>query len=254
MAQDPETRAEWAELLKQNWEKRAASDARDFFVASHPGWDQEQHWLEQAEREAGIYFTQLEHTQAWELLEIGCGVGRLAAPLLQRVKHYTGVDIAQGMVAEARRRCSELERARFFVSDGISLPPSAMDRAYRMVLVASVFIHCPLSVIASTLESAWQALETGGVLRFNLRADSSDPTGISAPIEVQEATHRSMQEIQSKPISEQQMNLVDEHYYMGHMFRYDEVEGFLRKHTAADAEVVLYRADLAMIFASLVKP
>lgn len=39
-------------------------------------------------------------------LDFGCGVGRIAIPLATRSGHVTAVDIADNMLAEARRNCS----------------------------------------------------------------------------------------------------------------------------------------------------
>ncbi|MFT5688116.1 MAG: putative TPR repeat methyltransferase, partial [Planctomycetota bacterium] len=42
--------------------------------------------------------------RAWNVLELGSGVGRLAGPITSRVGTYTGFDISAGMVEEAIRR------------------------------------------------------------------------------------------------------------------------------------------------------
>lgn len=39
-------------------------------------------------------------------LDYGCGVGRVAIPLAQQIAHVTGVDIAPGMLAEAKRNAA----------------------------------------------------------------------------------------------------------------------------------------------------
>lgn len=41
-----------AETLKQEWEACARSPYRDFYVASHPGWDQSSAWDQQAGTDA----------------------------------------------------------------------------------------------------------------------------------------------------------------------------------------------------------
>src|SRR3954469_25879267 len=47
----------------------------------------------------------LEHVQPGErVLDVGCGLGTLAAAAAQKGATVTGVDLAAGMVAEARRR------------------------------------------------------------------------------------------------------------------------------------------------------
>src|SRR5262245_6319909 len=105
----------WSRILRGEWEARAGSARRDYFIASHVGWDDPATWEAVARRDADAIFVDLDSSflQNAAVLEIGCGVGRLAAPILDRVASYTGVDIAPSLVDEARRRCTVLPRARF---------------------------------------------------------------------------------------------------------------------------------------------
>jgi SAM-dependent methyltransferase len=81
--------------LKRQWDARARSPARDFFVASIPGWDDPEHWHAQARLDvASLLHDVPDRTAAgFDVLEIGCGVGRLAAELAPRCRTYTGVDV-----------------------------------------------------------------------------------------------------------------------------------------------------------------
>src|SRR5262245_34043891 len=100
MDQPPTTAAQWAAVLKRDWERRARSPSRDFFVASHPGWNDPVQWAARARIEAGALLLGMDDAalRKGHMLEIGCGVGRLAQPYLERVKSYTGIDIAEGMI------------------------------------------------------------------------------------------------------------------------------------------------------------
>lgn len=245
---------EWASFLKTNWETRARSDARDFYVASHPGWSQPEHWEAQAERDAQLMLWGLEEAPlgTWEALEIGCGVGRLARPLARRMRGYTGFDIAPGMVDEARRRHADVANARFFVSSGLAVPAEAADRTYDVVVALAVFIHCPRAVTAGLVESAYALLAPGGQLRFQLLADPTDPTGI-ASMEAAESAHRDAREQETiAPDTEIDKALLDETYYMGDAFRYDEVAPFLE--AATGGLVTTIRTDLAHIYGWIEKP
>jgi len=170
--------------LAEAWEARARSAQRDFFVASHPGWDDSQAWQRQAQIDCQLFTHGLADT--WlagaDVLEIGCGVGRLVPALLPRVRSYTGVDIAPSMVAEARRRCAATcaeDRVRFLVSDGLALPEALQCERFQLVLAVAVFIHCPLHVVRSLVIAAEQVLSPGGILRCQLRADATDASGYS---------------------------------------------------------------------------
>lgn len=249
------TPEEWASFLKSNWETRARSDARDFYIASHPGWSQREVWEAQAERDAQLMLWGLEEAACrdWEVLEIGCGVGRLARPFAARVRGYTGFDIAPGMVAEARRRNADLARTRFFVSSGLGVPDEAADRTYDLALALAVFIHCPRAVTAALVESACALLRPGGQLRFQLLADPNDPTGI-ASMEAAESAHRDAREQEAiAPDTEVDKALLDGTYYMGDAFRYDQVAPFLERASGGGA-VTTIRTDLAHVYGWIEKP
>ncbi|MFT5290013.1 MAG: SAM-dependent methyltransferase [Planctomycetota bacterium] len=118
--------------------------------------------------------------RAWNVLELGCGVGRLAGPITSRVGTYTGFDISAGMVEEAIRRSAENSSAHFFLGDGLGLPAEAKDKTYELILVAAVFIHSPRSVIRQNVVSAFAQLSKGGELRLQVLADIEDSEGSSS--------------------------------------------------------------------------
>src|SRR5688572_25086345 len=140
---------DWARLLKREWEARGTLPSRDLFVASHPGWNDPVAWERTAATEVELFLAGLDADwlRTVEVLELGCGSGRLARRLRAATRSYTGFDIAPSMVAAAQQRCADLDGARFFVGDGLSVPAGARDRAYGLVLAVAVFIHCPRAVV-----------------------------------------------------------------------------------------------------------
>ena len=74
----PQSPEAWAETLKADWERRAQSPSRDFYVASHRGWNDEQRWQEQARVDLQSFLLELDvaSLKQHHALEIGCGVGR----------------------------------------------------------------------------------------------------------------------------------------------------------------------------------
>ena len=65
-----------------------------------------------------------------DVLDLGCGIGRVAAALAPRCRSVLGLDVSAGMVAEARRRCADLPNLRFEQTDGQgldALPAGAFD-------------------------------------------------------------------------------------------------------------------------------
>jgi SAM-dependent methyltransferase len=168
-----------ARHVRETWELLATTPWRDYFIASHPEWQDSAAVHRQAVIDAQHYLDGID--RGWlarqHVLEIGCGVGRIARVVRDLARSYTGIDIAEGMVREARRRCHDLIDTRFLVTDGTAVPPAALDRQYGLALAAAVFIHCPKDVIAAMVRSAWAAIARGGRLRMQLNVDPADPEG-----------------------------------------------------------------------------
>jgi SAM-dependent methyltransferase len=77
-------------------------------------------------------------TAGTRTLDVGCGLGDLAAAAAARGAAATGTDIAKGMVDAARRRHPELD---FVVADGEALPFE--DGAFDATVSAFVVNHMP---------------------------------------------------------------------------------------------------------------
>ena len=256
MTTDPSL-ADWALLLAKEWAARAALPTRDLFVASHAKWNDPLAWERTAATEVELFLAGLD--MAWlntvDVLELGCGSGRLSRRLRAVARSYTGFDIAPGMVEAARQRCGETAGIRFFVGDGLTVPAAALDRQYGLVLAAAVFIHCPRAVIATNVQNAYAALQPGGQLRLSVLAFHDDPEGIVGP---QDAVQKAA-EVLTNDMAEVIANLTLEErrlafdtYYMGDRFRYAEMTPFLQQLTGGT--VALYRGDPGCIYAAVTKP
>ena len=253
---DEKSAAEWATQLADNWEARAALPSRDLFVASHPGWDDPEAWQRHAQTEIDLFFAGVDTDwlRTVDVLELGCGSGRLAALVRAKARSYTGYDIASGMVEAARRRCRSVDGVRFFVGDGLDVPSGAQDRKYGLVLAVAVLIHCPRTVIATNIRNAWQHVQPGGQIRLSVLGVHDDPEGIVGPQdEVERAAETMVDEMQSviASLTDEERRLAFDTYYMGERFRYAEMGPFLSQLTGG--EVALYRGDPGCIYAAITK-
>lgn len=249
--------ADWARELATNWEARAALASRDLFVASHPGWNDPDAWERHAATEVELFLAGLDLTwlRTVDVLELGCGSGRLARRLRGAARSYTGFDIAAGMVEAAQRRCAGGDGLRFFVGDGLSVPQAAQDRQYGLVLAVAVFIHCPRSVIATNIENAYRQVQPGGQLRLSVLAWHDDPEGIVGPQQAVADATKAMVDDMAKVIAgltPEERRLAFDTYYMGERFRYAEMEPFL--HGLTGGRVALYRGDPGCIYAAVTRP
>ena len=122
------------------------------------------------------------------VLDVGCGLGTLAAAAAERGATVTGVDLAAGMLAEARRRHPRIE---FVLADAEALPFA--DGAFDVALGAFIVNHLPhpeaaaaeLRRVARTVALAmWGPEDEVGILGLPARAardlDAAVPPGPDA--------------------------------------------------------------------------
>lgn len=95
-----------------------------------------------------------------DLLEIGCGYGRLAAALAPNVRSARGLDISTAMIAEGRRRFPAITNLSLAVSDGETLDTPNASRD--VVLAADMF---PYLVAAGPALAERNMAEIARVLR-----------------------------------------------------------------------------------------
>ena len=124
-----------------------------------------------------------------DVLDLGCGIGRVAAAVAPRCRSVLGLDVSAGMVAEARRRHAGLANARFQQTAGRdldALPGGAFD----LVLAIDSFpyiVQAGTALVDRHVAGAARALRPGGalaVLNFSYRgdgeADRADAAALSA--------------------------------------------------------------------------
>ncbi|GAA0586888.1 class I SAM-dependent methyltransferase [Craurococcus roseus] len=99
-----------------------------------------------------------------DVLDLGCGFGRVAAALSPRCRSVLGLDVSAGMVAEARRRHAGLPNARFETTPGLdlsALPAGVFD----LVLAVDSFPYLVQAGVADAhVAGAARALRAGGAL------------------------------------------------------------------------------------------
>jgi len=117
------------------------------------------------------------------VLDIGCGIGRVAQALAPRVRSVTGIDVSPGMIEEARRRCADLSNIEFCVGSGRNLADFA-DRAFDLVLAVDSFpylVAADPAIATRHVADVARLLSHGGALaifhysyRGDLAADRRD--------------------------------------------------------------------------------
>jgi SAM-dependent methyltransferase len=95
------------------------------------------------------------------VLDLGGGIGRLAAALAPHAAEVMGLAVSPGMIAAARQRCEGYGNLRFAVSSGHDMAGVA-DASCDLVLAVDVF---PYPVAGGMALAAGHVAEAGRVLR-----------------------------------------------------------------------------------------
>jgi SAM-dependent methyltransferase len=165
-----QTRADWTHLAQSDplWAVLVQPDKR------HGRWDVGE-FLATGEREVGAAMTALSGfggpSGGERALDFGCGVGRLSQALAARYGEVVGVDIAEPMLAEARRIDRTGGRCRFVLNAAPDLRLAA-DDSVDLVFSSLVLQHIPPAAAKSYLREMTRIVRPGGAVVLLL------PTGV----------------------------------------------------------------------------
>ena len=117
-----------------------------------------------------------------DVLDLGCGFGRVAAVLAPHCRSVLGLDVSAGMVAEARRRQAGFANLRFEQTGGQDLA-ALPDRAFDLVLAIDSFpyiVQTGDEVAVRHVTDAARILRPGGALAMlNLSYRNDDATDLA---------------------------------------------------------------------------
>ena len=101
------------------------------------------------------------------ILDFGCGVGRLLIPFSPLAQQVVGLDVSQSMLQEARRNCDalNLRNVQLLVSDD---QLSALTDSYDLVHSCIVFQHIPFSRGIVIFTALLRHLRPGGIGAIHL--------------------------------------------------------------------------------------
>lgn len=120
-----------------------------------------------------------------DVLDLGCGFGRVAAVLAPRCRSVLGLDVSGGMIAEARSRFGAVENLRFEQTGGEDLGLLA-DGVFDLVLAIDSFpylVQAGEAVVGQHLADARRVLRSPGalvILNMSYDDDAQDQARASA--------------------------------------------------------------------------
>jgi SAM-dependent methyltransferase len=153
-------------VMRADWNRRAEEDHKLHIATGHARSEEEF----RASGEKDLVEEILDGitlSPDAEALEIGCGVGRLLAPLSERIAAAHGVDISEVMVGKSKEYCAGRPNVTTRVTDGTleAFADGSVDFVYSFI----VFQHVPLrEAIATYVRDAARILVPGGLLRFQV--------------------------------------------------------------------------------------
>lgn len=144
-------------MSAEHWDAQAKTDARAA-VWSEPDYE-DSVAASIAAIEQGPFGAFLNTHAGLEVLEIGCGIGRVLIPLAQRTprNHFHGQDISIKMLQRAQAVPSFAD-----ISWWLDDIPSTLDAVYSML----VFQHLPGEKVAEYFTRIGKALRPSGLFRF----------------------------------------------------------------------------------------
>ena len=95
-------------------------------------------------------------------LDFGCGVGRLLIPLAYRFKEVVGVDVSEGMLAEATKNVAQRQLTNVMLTGQIP------NLEFDLVHSALVFQHIDAVRGTNIILDCWSRISSGGLLAVEL--------------------------------------------------------------------------------------
>ena len=152
--------------MRSAWDRRAREDARRFIESAHSG-SNDAFWSSGRRDLEDLVLRGVKLEPSAEVLEIGCGIGRLLRPVSERVARVTGVDISGEMIRLGREALADRPNVRLERTEGDL--SAAADQSLDLVYSHIVFQHVPSrAAISRYVAEAARVLKPGGLFRFQI--------------------------------------------------------------------------------------
>lgn len=160
--------------MRRDWDRRAEVDPR-YWVAATAEAD-EASYDASAQRDTAQLLSHLQgrlDLRQSQILDVGCGIGRLTAPLADHCAAVVGVDVSARMIEEARQ-LHRRPNLSFETTSGVDLQGFASDR-FDGVFSFSVLPHLPPDVVACYFAEISRVLRPGGWFVYQFWVGPSRP-------------------------------------------------------------------------------
>ncbi len=163
--------------VRNIWNNKARQNARYFVNTKHPkGEDVNEFDLRESGKSDYEKYVSgdpllariIRGAEKPQVLEIGCGLGRMTEFFPQHFNQTAATDISDVMLASAKKRLLDLPQIEFNLTDGKNL--AAADNAFHLVFSYQTLQHLPTKeILAEKLKEIYRTLKPGGIAKLHLR-------------------------------------------------------------------------------------
>ena len=152
--------------MRTEWDRRIAHDYR-YWMSD--GVESDALMWEVGERDFSILFkhADLSNSPRQQVLELGCGVGRLLRAASKRFEKAIGIDVSEKALCKARELLADVPNVSVILGSGHDLhefADASLDVAYSFAALGSM----PVSIFANYLVELSRILKPGGQLLLQL--------------------------------------------------------------------------------------
>lgn len=97
----------------------------------------------------------------FSVLDIGCGIGRVAPYVSKYVKQYVGIDYVSSMIDKAKVRNDTIDNAIFFSNNGKNLS-KFKDNTFDVIFSEIAFQHMKKKIQTLYIQESYRVLKKGG--------------------------------------------------------------------------------------------
>ncbi len=164
--EDPKDKARLASLMRKEWDDRVKHDYR-YWMSDGVSSDEEM-W-KTGERDFGILIDGIprETITEYNVLDIGCGVGRVVRAAAKATQHVTGVDVSEEAINKAISLLGDLTNIRLIKGEGTTLNFLESD-SYDLLISFAALGSIPAKIFSQYLVDFSRILKIGGKLRVQI--------------------------------------------------------------------------------------
>jgi 2-polyprenyl-3-methyl-5-hydroxy-6-metoxy-1,4-benzoquinol methylase len=164
------------EEMGEFWDERARENSLYFINNSltYKGTDEERFWASGvSDLDAVLGALGVAIDPRDEIVEIGCGIGRMSRPMAARGRSVRAIDVSAEMLAQARRANREIENITWIQGTGDSLT-AIEDESADVCFSYVVLQHIPdPEVILGYIREMGRVLRPGGWAAFQVSNDEN---------------------------------------------------------------------------------